>query len=205
MTSKELAAIAHELRYWQWFVQTARFLTGWVQKNPTPELNPFVQGYIKSVNPTSMLDVGSGVVSILNGLIPGAKLTAADPLGELYGLIFDYKRNGISPPEPYPAEELPYVDAFDIVHMSNALDHCQNPELVVQKLYLAAKPGGSVIVQGFVEEGKAEGYSGFHQWDLDLINGVIVANGKPITGQGKITNKIMTPQKREWFIWIAQK
>ena len=69
MTTLELHGIYHELAFWQQFVKTDRFLNGWVGKGKTPELNQEVADFIKSVPHETVLDVGSGVCSILNEII----------------------------------------------------------------------------------------------------------------------------------------
>ena len=90
MTTLELHGIYHELAFWQQFVKTDRFLQGWVKKVKTPELNQEVADFILSVPNQKVLDVGSGVCSILNGLV---NVTPCDPLGDLYKLVFDFERH----------------------------------------------------------------------------------------------------------------
>jgi hypothetical protein len=94
MTTDELQAIAHELTFWKGFVQTKRFLDGWVRDVPTPELRSQVHQFIRQhiKKSSKVLDVGSGVVSILNGTVSKEHLTAVDPLGDLYKFIFDYAK-----------------------------------------------------------------------------------------------------------------
>ena len=77
MNSKELSAIYHELNFWKSFVKTERFLKGWVANIKTPELHQETADFILSVPHKKVLDVGSGVVSILNGLVP---VLSFDPL-----------------------------------------------------------------------------------------------------------------------------
>lgn len=166
MTTLELHGVAYELAFWKEFVKTDRFITGWVGKEKTPELNNKVAEFILTNKNDDILDVGSGAVSLLNGLSNKSNLIAADPLGELYQIVFDYNKYNIPAPLTYPAEELPYDNEFDIVHISNALDHSQDPKLAVEKLLKAAKSGGYLIIQGFECEGTFENWIGFHQWDL---------------------------------------
>jgi SAM-dependent methyltransferase len=170
MTTLELHGIAHELGFWKEFVKTDRFINGWVGKIKTPELNNKVAEFILNNKNNNILDVGSGAVSLLNGLNNDSNLITCDPLGALYELIFDYNMYGILPPLTYPAEELPYENEFDIVHISNALDHAQDPKLSVDKLLKATKIGGHLIIQGFECEGTFENWLGFHQWDLQYKN-----------------------------------
>lgn len=210
--TKFLEGIAHELKFWKGFVQTPRFLDGWVSFNKTPELNMMAYDFITGMTkPTSkVLDVGSGVVSILNGTISPSKLTAADPLGGLYECIFDYEKYGIKPPIPVTAEDMNIHSEYDIVHMSNAIDHAQNPERVIYNLWEACKPGGFIIIQGFENEGTFENWEGFHQWDIVVRNNAIVItdrDGKSryVKQDKTVLLEYFTIGTKTWYLWIFQK
>jgi SAM-dependent methyltransferase len=208
--NEEWDGMSDELSFWADFVKTDRFINGWIGEGKTPELNDFVALFISIQNPAKVLDVGSGVVSILNGLLPKEKIVTVDPLGEKYKTIFDYNKHQIQPPIPVRGEEIALKNEFDIVHMSNALDHTQDPRLVYENLRRAVKPGGFLIIQGFENEGKAQNYQGMHQWD-------IVADGRTLwIGKEKEkavfarsnymqTKIIATDENRNWFIWITKK
>ena len=209
MTTIELAGISHELKFWQGFVKTERFLKGWVQNYKTPELNYFVNEFIleKFYSGIKVLDVGSGVVSILNGTIPKANITTLDPLGELYELIFDYKKWGIKPPLPIPAEEITFENEYDIVHCSNAIDHCQDPVTAYYKLLNAVKEKGYLIIQGFENEGEYENYKGFHQWNIHVTQDkqLVIANKHGIEEVFENTcyaETITLDTGKKWYIWI---
>jgi SAM-dependent methyltransferase len=206
MTTLELHGIYHELAFWQQFVKTDRFLNGWVKKVKTPELNQEVADFILSVKNDSVLDVGSGVCSLLNGLV---NVTACDPLGDLYRLIFDYERHKLTPPLAIPAEDLKFSNEFDIVHISNALDHCQNPQFALVCLLAAVKPGGYLIVQGFCNEAYHENWQGFHQHNIDLNDkGILLIENKKgqfaTVWEPHIYKKIDIGNK-QWFYWIVKK
>ena len=206
MTTKELHGIYHELNFWQGFVKTKRFLDGWVSNKKTPELNDFVADFIKQNPNLKVLDVGSGVVSILNGLVP---VTTADPLGDLYKFVFDYEKHKLTAPLPYPAEELPFNGEFDIVHCSNAIDHTQSPMLAYSKMMQSVKPDGYLIIQGFENEGTFENWQGFHQHDIyvnmdtlcikNQMGDMAVIDTKPTQVQ------FVEFESKRWFIWIKQK
>lgn len=200
----QLSAIYHELNFWKGFVKTERFLKGWVGNGKTPELNQEVADFILSVPHENVLDVGSGVVSILNGLVP---VDSFDPLGELYQFVFDYKSHGLKHPIAVLAEEIYINELYDIVHISNALDHTQDPFTAYNRLMDAVKPGGYLIVQGFENEATAENWQGFHQWNIS-----VVANSLKITGK-ETEQYFYNPfkvikinfEQKTWFIWIIQK
>jgi SAM-dependent methyltransferase len=212
-------AIDHELNFWKGFVQTERFLVGWCGHHKTPELRDRVAEFILSVPHHKVLDVGSGVVSILNGTVPKENLTAADPLGDHYKTIFDYASHGIDAPLAYRAEDIPFVDEFDVVHISNALDHSQEPVAAFAKLLEAVKPGGYLIVQGFENEGKFENWQGFHQWNIELAEPYEQADIPYSTlyltskdGQEQVLSAVAEESHRydleggkTWFVWIEKK
>lgn len=211
-----LKGISHELKFWQTFVKTPRFLNGWVNNIKTPELDQFVHEFIRSniskLPTAKVLDVGSGVVSILNGTVDKKILTTADPLGELYEVVFDYKKYNIAHPIAVPGEELNFENEFDIVHMSNAIDHAQAPALVIENLYRACKVGGYVILQGFENEGTFENWQGFHQWDISYELGYLKIkdkNGDLIVVNQFVNNTIESKkvefESKTWYIWVFQK
>jgi SAM-dependent methyltransferase len=213
MTTTELHGIYHELAFWQQFVKTERFLNGWVKKIKTPELHDEVAQFILSVRNDTVLDVGSGVVSILNGLV---NVRAVDPLGDLYRLIFDYERHKVHPPMAFPAEELPFKNEYDIVHISNAIDHTQNPYKAYNSLFKAVKPGGYLIIQGFENEATHENWQGFHQNDIFVEE--IWDDRKDYLLRLKREDELIEtisecPYKliqktigdKRWFIWIVKK
>lgn len=202
-TCFELSAVADELRFWKRFVNTSRFRE-WESLRVTPELNPFARDFIKAnVKPgDKVLDCGSGVVSILRGLVD---VVAVDPLGDLYGLI--YKYNKIPQPLPIAAEDITFENEFKIAHMSNALDHSGNPELVLNNLLRACVKGGFVMIQSFENEATYENNRGFHQWNITLMDDWLEVNGRVL----KIDARVVVARKetlntgKNWIIWIAEK
>jgi SAM-dependent methyltransferase len=207
MTQKEIQGIAHELGFWQGFVKTKRF-EGWIANSPTPELPQKVRSFIQSLpNNLKVMDVGSGVVSILNGM-PGLNVMPVDPLGGLYELIFDYKKHKLTPPAPIPAEEINFKESFDIVHISNAIDHTQDPVKSLFNLADATIRGGHLIVQGFVNEAEHENYAGFHQHNVTVREKHIVIDNHEIHiphFETVLSEVEINLGNREWFTWIGRK
>jgi SAM-dependent methyltransferase len=207
-----LEGISHELKFWKGFVKTDRFLSGWVKNVKTPELHPLVYDFVSGFNiqAFNVLDVGSGVVSILNGTVTKENLISVDPLGGLYECIFDYEKYKIRPCLPLPAEEMAFEDKFDIVHMSNAIDHSQDPVKTFDKLWKACKKGGYVILQGFENEGTFENWQGFHQWDISQKDDTLfIRNQKEEISQIQVKSTIVSEhiqfENKTWYIWIVQK
>jgi hypothetical protein len=158
-----------------------------------------------------VLDLGSGAVSILNGLVPTDQLYVTDPLAELYECVFDYDQHQLRAPHPLAAECIPdYWKDFHIVHMRNALDHSQDPILALQRMINACAEDGYVIIQGFANEADAEKWQGMHQWNIALDEALALC----ITDKSGQTFKYENPfsaaqfsigNNKEWLIWIWKK
>lgn len=169
--------IKHEVSFWKRFIESERFKYGWLPEIRTPELQDEAYEFLKPFKNKPVLDVGSGVSSILHGTIDQNNLVSCDPLANHYAEIFNYKENRINKPLAYTGEEVgEYLpEMFDVVHMSNAIDHSINPIQVFQSLITCAKIGGYVMIQGFENEAEFENYSGFHQWNISQSLGTIYA------------------------------
>lgn len=212
MNNNPLPGQEHELEFWKGFVTSDRFLNGWLPDDvKTPDLVQEVADFFLARPDAEVLDCGSGVVSILRGTVKAKRLTMADPLSPLYEQVFDYKKYGIAPPNPTACEHIRYKDEFDIVHISNALDHTQDPKLAYENLRRAVKPGGYLIVQGFVNEATHEGWAGMHQFNIDIVNHSLQIQNKQggkfiVYGRDTDTaKKIRLETGREWFIFIQKK
>jgi SAM-dependent methyltransferase len=118
-----------------------------------------------------VFDVGSGPDSQLayaheRKLI---KLCCVDPLAEEYkSLLKKYN----FPPIKYkmsssPGENLSLPDNYiDLVWVHNSLDHMQNPIKAWEEMIKKLAPGGFLIIQGWENEGKNQGYFELHKHDL---------------------------------------
>ncbi len=171
----------HELDFWSKFVKTDRFKNNWISETPNPELRPesydLITAEIERKKTAKVLDIGSGVASILRGTVPDKNLTACDPLADKYATIFDYQAQGLKQPVQAYGEALPFKDnSFSVVHISNALDHTQAPEKVIAEMERVCKKGGLILISGFTNEGEHEKYKGLHQWNITVdIRGHIAA------------------------------
>lgn len=207
----------HELAFWKGFVKSDRFLNGWLPDDvKTPDLVQEVADFFLAHPDAEVLDCGSGAVSILRGTVPASNLLAIDPLGEEYEKLFDYAAHNVSPPLAFACEELEGVlwhEQFDIVHISNALDHTQNPAQAYIRLLGAIQPGGHLVIQGFVNEATHENWQGMHQYNINIDGKYFQIKSKssmvlsvrtdsPLVHTAK---KITLPTGREWFIFIFQK
>lgn len=174
---------AHEVAFWRDFVRSDRCKIGWCDAIPNPELDSeiylFLRGlaamHAKSGRMLEILDIGSGPVSMLTNAFPDypVRLRAADPLGSDYDALWDDldRKNRVVRPDTVAGEKL--VErygrhSFDVTHIRNAIDHAAHPIIVLEQMIGITRPGGFVIVHGFQDEAAAEGYEGFHQWNMKV-------------------------------------
>jgi len=173
--------IQSEVEFWRdWFETKGG---EWPQeyicrRDPGRPLQDYIQARITGVQSpvVYILDVGSGPLTVLGKKSPThtLEITAVDALASEYLRLFqEFKITPLIKPEPCHAEYLGCAyreNRFDIVHMSNALDHCYNPILAIQQMIFVCKPGGYVILSHTRNEGEKQHYHGLHQWNIDVTN-----------------------------------
>lgn len=119
-----------------------------------------------------VLDAGCGPLPYLAyGHLSGKmELVGADPLAEVYlQLLAKHGHQPTAPLVKCKGEELTRVfgvEAFDLIYMKNALDHCQSPREVFQQMVQALRPGGYIFILGTVKEATRQNWAGLHQHDL---------------------------------------
>ena len=122
-----------------------------------------------------LLEVGSGPVSLLAGAVDEGLCTvvAVDPLARVYRQLLD--RHGIRypiRPRVGHGERLNFPQAsFDLVYSSNALDHARSPRRCLEQMCHVLRPGGFLLLEGFVREGTEGNWHGLHQHDLVAVQG----------------------------------
>ncbi len=124
----------------------------------------------------SFLDVGSGPFSRCGNITERVVLdfTAIDPLADAYNeLKGKYELNNGVVPKTGFVELLEFefeANSFDMVHMSNSLDHSFSAIDGLYQLLNVCKVGGCVVLRHHENEAENEGYIGLHQWNLSLKN-----------------------------------
>lgn len=189
----------HEVSFWRDFVQSERFAENWCSAVPNPELEREIHVFMRSVaqrtwdeerRPARILDIGSGPVSILTHSFTGlhVDLQAADPLGKEYDKLWDSPRKAaVVKPIAVDGEQLVRkfgANQFDVTYIRNALDHTANPMTTVQQMLAITKPGGYVIAHCFENEADAEGWHGFHQWNIHIENEDYIITGRDLVPAG---------------------
>ena len=133
-----------------------------------------------------VLDVGSGAVPFYYHqlLKQGKKIDfySVDPLAKAYKSLFDLKGLNIEGgPETCFVEDLSSKfpeNCFDVVHMSNSLDHSFDPILALWQMLYVCKIGGVILLRHNCNEAEREKYSGFHQWNIDINGDFFFSRGE---------------------------
>ena len=125
---------------------------------------------------SKVLDVGSGPYSRLGYIHNGKKvdLTLIDPLAFAYReLGKKYGYNFAVSPRTGMVECLNLIlpeNYYNLVHMSNALDHSYDPIEGINQLLYVTKVGGKVILRHHNNVAEVANYQGLHQWNLTTDN-----------------------------------
>ncbi|HPH52029.1 MAG TPA: class I SAM-dependent methyltransferase [Candidatus Portnoybacteria bacterium] len=103
----------------------------------------FLQEIIKitGINDNSeILDIGCGIKTVLH-FLPGKIKIGVDSLADEYIKIYDYPKD-IKIEKSF-GENLKFKNnSFDVVFMTNALDHTKNPQKVVSEIFRVLRSGG---------------------------------------------------------------
>ena len=124
----------------------------------------------------SFIDVGSGPFSRC-GVVSSVVILDAisvDPLAYVYNELKSKFKidNGIKLINGFVEllDKQFAENSFDMVHMSNSLDHCFSPVDGIYQLLNVCKIGGKVVLRHHENEAQNENYKGLHQWNLSLNN-----------------------------------
>ena len=149
------------------------------------KLLEFITPFLKNDNhPLRVLEIGSGPVSILAWGVDQNlfQLTAVDPLAEEYdGIMKKYNFHyPVKPIKGYGEQLLKLFkrESFDVVYSSNALDHVVSPGKSMRNICEVVKKCGIIFLEGFVNEGTKENWTGLHKHDLFPKDGQIFHCGQ---------------------------
>jgi len=176
---KWIQGIPDEISFWNKYMKTK----GGKAYHKSFEFNtqknkPFLlEGDIPNgMSKVKFIDVGSGPFSRCGIKTDKVDLdfTAIDPLADAYGVLKEKYglNNGVEVKAGYVETLSDQFDenTFDLVHMSNSLDHCFDAVFALYQLLYICKVGGKVILHHHENEAENENYQGFHQWNLSLHN-----------------------------------
>lgn len=165
-----------EIKFWKEHLESK---LGWLLglKEVYPEFREFLESF-QEYREFTILDIGSGAYNTLGCLVNGEKLnvTTSDYLAVDYARLMKEEYGIECRVQSADVLDLPYIDgAFDIVHASNAIDHCPDPDRAFKEMARVARVG--VFMRHFKNVGKLEQYQGMHQWDFtEKDGGLLVAD-----------------------------
>jgi SAM-dependent methyltransferase len=128
-----------------------------------------------------LLDCAAGPATTLGKVWDGKRLVivAIDALADDYQALLT--ELGLAPPVPTQRGEVERLDeqvaadTFDLVYMRFALDHCYDPQLALQQMVRATRPGGTVMIEHYRDA--TQELAGLRQWELRPEPGdLVVAN-----------------------------
>lgn len=169
------SGIDEELSFWRNWIETDG--GQWPEQltfrlDPSAELQPYIVKYLGAPRPISILDAGSGPLTVVGKQWEShpVNITACDALAE------HYRDLPVTPLVPVKAIESEKIDRyfspnfFDVTHARNTLDHSYNPIRAIRALISVTKPGGLIILLHAACEATKENFQGFHQWDFYISN-----------------------------------
>lgn len=107
------------------------------------------EGIIELKKDTKILQVGCGPEDVINYFSKGKKY-AVDPLANFYKKKFGLNYKGTEFLEAR-GEDLPFEDnSFDIVLLTNVLDHVESPRKVLTEIKRVLKKGGIFYFEVFI-------------------------------------------------------
>lgn len=177
---KWLSGLESEIAFWKRYMETEGGIYYDNFKAQTEKNKPFtLERYLDGLSKTEQIrfiDIGSGPFSRCGHVTENYNLLVetVDPLAEVYN---DLKKknaleNGITIKTGFVELLDKYFDAdsYDIVHMSNSLDHSFHAVFGIYQLLNLCKVGGKVILRHAENEAERSEYEGLHQWNLSLHN-----------------------------------
>jgi SAM-dependent methyltransferase len=159
----------------------------------------------KFPTPLSLVDVGSGPFSAfcIQNLINrhDLEIVGVDPLADFYKKLHRkfQTRHYLKCLKGYgeTLDKLFDKEHFHLAVTQNALDHSMNPKLFMQKLFGIVKPGGYLIITGYINIGSVEKWQGLHKWNIDVVNGELMLSNKSKTiYENLLSNLNVSPIKR---------
>lgn len=171
-----LQGIYSEIGFWDRYIREKGgvWKDGWEQatvKNRVFELEDDIPED-KIGQEYDFVDIGSGPFSRVGIATDKVKLNhcAVDPLAEVYKSL--KKRNNLENGINLRTGFVELLDkefsanSFDLIHMSNSLDHSFDALLGIYQLINICRIGGKIILRHRLDEAVYEKYEGFHQWNL---------------------------------------
>lgn len=178
--SNWIGGLKDEIKFWTDYMRTEGGLSFFGFKKTTMPNKKFT---LEDDIPIDMhgkkykfIDVGSGPFSRCGVVTNLVELDAisVDPLAYAYNELKQIYNidNGINLENGFVEllNKKYRANTFDMVHMSNSLDHCFSAIDGIYQLINICKIGGKVILRHAENEAERAAYEGLHQWNLSLHN-----------------------------------
>jgi len=170
-----LAGLESEVVFWKTWLETRgiEFPQDYARRTQR-EVEFAYPSWIEGIAEPRILDVGAGLISKLGNKFGGGeiRLYACDPLAPVYASLL--RHYGI---HPYVKTEFALgerlLDAyqeeyFDLVNITNAIDHSIDPLCILWNMLSVCKTGGTVSMLHAKNEAVSGEYGGLHQWNVDI-------------------------------------
>ena len=164
--------------------------------------------YLLYLEKKTILDIGSGPMGGLLQFIPAREKISLDPLNDQYLELFPQFYNPTIEYKTGCGEKIPLKDnSVDLIISINSLDHCQDPQRVVNEVKRVLGPSGYFAVMFCINLSKVHPHPAhhlsinqelFHQWideDFETINEEIIKYGWI-----KYNNKVGQPA----LVWLGR-
>jgi len=167
------------LIFWKWYMQRQ---SGLRYLDPTLPLQPYLYPFLPHKSEVEIADLGSGAVTFLGYKHPSIEVYVypSDILAFEYADLLHHMR--LTPVVPVAYQDmtkLTYPDnTFDIVHCSNALDHCADPVSAIREAIRVCRSGGWVYLRHKLNEATHMNFTGQHRWNIDQSGSLTDRDGK---------------------------
>lgn len=166
-----------EVIFWWGIVKTRHWAL-----NVHKPLAPYFERLIGNKTQVKIADLGSGAICTTGDSWPGVRVEIfpSDMLAEEYKhILWEFGVIPLLPVEFQNMERLTYPDStFDIVHCTNALDHCYDPFSAILEMVRVCKPGGWVYLSHISDVGRGSKYRGLHCWDIRRVEDKFLPNNR---------------------------
>lgn len=180
-----LSGIPYEVAFWRSYYRNRKSrkeLFGWSQYRQECSLDNFdAATYISGLGVADpvIVDVGCALSYAFGSIFGGKEYPVVylDPLAPFYNKILDDYSLDFPRITFGMGETLGMVfpaDSVSFFHIRNALDHSMRPITVIWQALMSLHTGGVLYLNHKPNEAEHEGYIGFHQYNIDCVDGRLV-------------------------------
>lgn len=160
-----------------WWAERKDFVDFNFYKQFADDMMNFISPHFKISSDTKILEIGSGAGGIITYLKETENRYAVDPLEEFYSSVEEFTNQRDKNVKYFTAtgEALPFEENyFDLIIMDNVLDHCINPEKVMNEAVRVIKPKGYLYFK----------QNTYHAWGIFIrfvMEKMLIDKGHPHT------------------------